>query len=133
MPKENLIEVYKQRYETFRHLDKLRWQMLQILVAIGSAFALIIRVTPDRQNWWLLLIIGFILIIISWANFKINLGIRLNGMVLHKIGSEVGDTEIPEVSKKWHSSSFWLSTITTFLAIGLIIFGFIDFFAIKET
>ena len=29
-------EVYRQRYETFRHLDRLRWQMLQIAVGIGS-------------------------------------------------------------------------------------------------
>ena len=36
MAEQENIEIYRQRYETFRHLDKLRWQMLQILVAIGS-------------------------------------------------------------------------------------------------
>ena len=30
------LEIYKQRYETFRYLDRLRWQMLQIAVIVGS-------------------------------------------------------------------------------------------------
>ena len=44
MTDENL-EIYRQRYETYRHFDKLRWQMLQILVAIASATALLLRYT----------------------------------------------------------------------------------------
>ena len=27
-------EIYKQRYEMFRHLDRLLWQMLQIAVGV---------------------------------------------------------------------------------------------------
>ena len=30
------LEIYKQRYDTYRHLDKLRWQMFQIAVGSGS-------------------------------------------------------------------------------------------------
>lgn len=41
------IEVYRQRYETWRHLDKLSWQLVQFLIAIGSAAAITIRVIPN--------------------------------------------------------------------------------------
>ena len=36
MPTKEELEIYKQRYETYRHFDKLRWQMLQIAVGAGS-------------------------------------------------------------------------------------------------
>jgi hypothetical protein len=42
------LEIYKQRYETYRHLDKLRWQILQIVVAVGSAAVLTLRATPGQ-------------------------------------------------------------------------------------
>ncbi len=35
MSDQNNLEIYKQRYDTFRHLDRLRWQMFQI--AVGAA------------------------------------------------------------------------------------------------
>ena len=57
MGEEN-IEIYRQRYETFRHFDKLRWQMLQILVAVASATALLLRSTTDPIEWWFFCLLG---------------------------------------------------------------------------
>ncbi len=30
------LEIYRQRYETYRHLDRLRWYIFQIPVVTGS-------------------------------------------------------------------------------------------------
>ncbi|MCY3996752.1 MAG: hypothetical protein OXF07_11460 [Rhodobacter sp.] len=50
---ESDLEIYRQRYETFRHLDRLRLQMLQILVAVGTATTLVLKATSGPPEWWL--------------------------------------------------------------------------------
>ena len=37
------LEIYRQRYETYRHLDRLRWLMLQIVVGAGSLILVFAR------------------------------------------------------------------------------------------
>ena len=123
----NLVEIYRQRYETFRHLDKLRWQMLQILVAVGSAFALTIRATPGKTDWWLLMSIGFALGIISFVSFQINNGIRKNGIVLREVGKKIGDASIPDTSQKRLSSSHWVSVFIMIIALGFFTYGFVEY------
>jgi hypothetical protein len=52
MDKDAALEIYKQRYEVWRHFDKLRWQLVQLLVAIFSASALVVRATEGAIEWW---------------------------------------------------------------------------------
>lgn len=106
---ESKIEVYKQRYETFRHLDKLRWQMLQLLVAVASASALVLRSTQGSIEWWFYSLLGFALVVISSAMLKIGAGIRKNSKVLGQVAKAVGDKGIPDVSNPWRSVAHWLA------------------------
>ena len=46
------LEIYKQRYETYRHLDRLRWQMLQIAVGVGSLRILAFARSGREPDWW---------------------------------------------------------------------------------
>ena len=48
------LEVYKQRYETFRHLDRLRWQMLQISVAVAPLIIAFGARTDAGPVWWVM-------------------------------------------------------------------------------
>ena len=102
------LEIYKQRYETFRYLDRLRWQMLQIAVIVGS---LILAYGKDGSEpaRWVFAVVGALLMIFGSTMLKIRHGINMNNQVLHKAATRVGDTEIPPVSKWWKSIGWWIS------------------------
>ncbi len=118
------IEIYRQRYETFRHFDKLRWQMLQLLVAIGSATALVLRSTKGEVEWGFYLLLGSALTFNALVIFRVNSGIRANSIVLHKAAVEIGDSSIPDVSANIKSASHWLAVLVLILGLGLIIKSF---------
>ncbi len=123
MTDNEAMEIYRQRYETFRHLDKLRWQMLQILVAIGTATTLILRCTSGTLEFWSFTILGMALLVLAFAMYKINKGIRGNGKALQKTGKMVGDGDIPDVSNEWHSAGHWLMIGTGTVGVILLIKG----------
>ena len=123
MAEQDNIEVYRQRYETFRHLDKLRWQMLQILVAIGSLTVLLIKVSEKAIGAELYLLIGLTLLLVSYIMHRINHGIRINGRVLAEAGKLVGDGKIPTHSKGWKSSSNWICFFVFFAGLSSILFA----------
>jgi len=112
------LEIYKQRYETFRHLDKLRWQMLQIAVATGS-LVLVFGKDGSKPEWWVWVAIGMILLILGFAMMQIGNGIRKNGKVLHNAGNAIGDVNIPKQLSNWRSISFWIALI-------MIVVGFVS-------
>ena len=111
------LEIYKQRYDTYRHLDKLRWQMFQIAIGSGSVVFAFGRGESSEPDWWVLAIIGFLLVIFGLVMERIRNGISMNGMVLEKVGKIVGDADIPPVSRWWKSVSFWISAFLMTLGI----------------
>lgn len=84
-------EIYRQRYETFRHLDRLRWQMAQLLVAVLSAAALIFRTSPDGVGGSFWAFLGLAFLTIAVVMDRISQGIARNGGVLRSVGERVGD------------------------------------------
>ncbi|MCY4197233.1 MAG: hypothetical protein OXD33_10010 [Rhodobacteraceae bacterium] len=125
MTDDRNMEIYRQRYETFRHLDKMRWQMLQILVAIGTATTLILRSTSDSGSlaWWFFMFLGAGLVVLAIAMHKINQGLRKNGEALKAKGEVIGDTKIPDVSNQWASIAHWLMLGTLLLGVVLLVYG----------
>jgi hypothetical protein len=121
---ENNVEIYRQRYETYRHLDKLRWQMLQLLIAVASAIALVLRSTQGEIEWWFYSLLGFTLLIISCVMLKIGSGIRTNSEVLREFGKKIGDNSIPDGANKWRSIAHWLALLVFALGSGLLIWSF---------
>ena len=118
MTDENL-EIYRQRYEAFRHFDKLRWQMLQILVAIASATALLLRYTAGTLEWWFFCLLGASLLVIGFVMIRIGNGIRANNKVLKKAAKAIGDNGIPTVSNSWKSVAHWISVLV--MALGALL------------
>ena len=97
------VEIYRQRYETFRHLDRLRWQMLPVAGGAGAVILAFARqgATPE---WWAFVIVGVLLAMSGWAMWRIGQGINKNGAVLCKWAAVVGDTDIPPPPAKWFES-----------------------------
>lgn len=110
------VEIYKQRYETYRHLDRLRWQMLQIAVGAGSLILAFAR-GGCKPDWWVFVVVGLLLIIFGSAMLKIGHGINMNGQVLSKAATVIGDVDIPPTSQWWKSISFWIACILIVLGI----------------
>ena len=123
----NHAEIYRQRYETFRHLDKLRWQMLQITVAIGSIFTLILRITDGAPEWWFIGGLGLILVANGFAMLRINSGIKKNGSILQEFGKKIGDISIPSISPSWKASSHWLAILILSFGSASLLFSLTKF------
>ena len=112
--------IYIQRYETFRHLDRLRWLMFQIAIATSGAIIAVFR-NFGKLYYFPLLSIGSILLLTGISMRRINLGIVKNGEFLHKIGKEVGDSEIPLPQFNVKSIAWWISWLMIIVGIVLII------------
>ena len=104
------LEIYKQRYDTYRHLDRLRWQIFQIAVGAGTLTLAFAR-GAGEPDWWVLMIVGFMLCIFGLVMLRIGHGIKKNGEVLRKIGCDLGDDCIPQVKNWWKSVSQWIAVI----------------------
>ena len=91
---QQATEIYRQRYETFRHLDRLRWQMFQIAIAAGSAIYVVDNRTggPTRLAF---LLAGIVLFILAAAMLRIGHGIKVNNTYLARAGTSLGDDGIP--------------------------------------
>ena len=102
------LEIYKQRYETFRYLDRLRWQMLQIAVIVGS---LILASGTEKSEIarWVFVVAGVLFTIFGITMLKIRHGINKNNQVLRNAAVQVGDTEIPDAANWWKSAGWWIS------------------------
>ncbi|WP_187431759.1 hypothetical protein ROLI_025430 [Roseobacter fucihabitans] len=114
-------EIYAQRYETFRHLDKLRWQMLQLLIAVATGTALVLRTTTGDIEWWFYALVGFSLLVIAFVMFRIGGAIRGNAVVLQKAAVELGDMGIPDTGNKWKSVAYWLAWAVFMLGTALLL------------
>ena len=95
--------------------------MLQILVAILTATALVMRLASDPIDWWFWTLIGGALIIVSCVMNRITQGIIANSKVLSRVGHIVGDTDLPDISKKRNSASHWLTVLIFVLGCLLLV------------
>ena len=125
MSEESDREVYRQRYETFRHLDRMRYQLLQILVALGAAIAIFFRFKEDPVEWWILMLVGAMIFLIGNAMSKVSSGVWANNGVLSKIGRKIGDTDIPPPpANKYLTASCWIYLFVQFVGLLFILIGF---------
>ncbi|WP_217354183.1 hypothetical protein [Ruegeria arenilitoris] len=114
------VDIYNQRYETFRHLDKLRWQMLQLLIAIASATALVLRSTTGEIEWWFYFLLGASLMTLSFVMLRIGSGIRKNAVELKTAADAIGDHGMPDVSNEWKSIAHWIAVLVMGLGAFLV-------------
>ena len=128
MSEQSDIEVYRQRYETFRHLDRMRYQLLQILVALGAAIAIFFRFNPNPVEWWILILIGIMIFLIGNAMSKVSSGLWANNGVLSEIGKRIGDTNIPPPPvNRYLTASCWIYLFVQFLGGLFVLIGLFFF------
>jgi len=83
--------------------------MLQLLIAVASAVALVLRSTHGNIEWWFFSLLGFALVTISFVMFRVDTGIRKNSEILGQVARDIGDKGVPDVSNPWRSVAHWLA------------------------
>ena len=111
-------EIYVQRYETYRYLDRLRWQMLQVAVAAGAVVLGFGEKASSMPGWWTWAALGLVFVFCGISMIRISIGIRRNAKVLRQAAMVIGDEEVPIPSISWKSVSLWVAS--SLLIIGLI-------------
>jgi hypothetical protein len=118
---ERALERYRQRYETWRHLDRVRYQIIQFAIAALAAFALFVQGTNGSIHPLALISLSLIFFFLSKVLSKVNDGIAVNGSALRDYGLEVGDERIPVVSDR-KSSIFYYTEWALLFCSALVFF-----------
>ena len=108
--------IYEQRYETYRHLDNLRWFIFQIAISVVAG----ILALQGQDQMPSILPIGLLLFSSGLLIAKINNGIDENNIVLRDAGIKIGDTSIPDPSGRNKCQSVSWLTAYGIIFIGLV-------------
>ena len=112
---ENDRVIYQQRYETFRHLDRLRWQSPTIVLAGGTAFLGLAK--ADARPFppsWAVLVFAVLSFLSAFMIYRVRRGIRENRVVLDRVAWRLGDQGIPDSASgrgASHSFQFFLALL----------------------
>ncbi len=119
--REIALEIYRQKYENFRHFDKLRWQSPGIGLATGSAVLALARESDGLPAWWALLIFGGFSILIFFVMFRIRKGLEKNRDALDTVARIIGDESVPETTPRFGASWWFAQFMLVLGAISLVI------------
>ena len=123
---DHATERYGQRYETWRHLDSLRYQTIQTAVGIFGVVAAILQVNGGTPSAWLWIVLGAVMLIQWKMLIKVNDAIVANGAVLAAFAKDVGDLSIPNVSDRKNSVFYWIEVVFLISGFCSIIWGIIS-------
>ena len=100
------LEIYKQRYETFRFFYRLEWQLLQVGVVIGlGLLALGVERDSGNLNNWQFLAGGGVFLGFSYAMHRMAIGTRKNHPSWMHYARRVGDANVREMGSPWKSAA----------------------------
>lgn len=117
---ENARVIYEQRTETFRHLDRLRWQMPSL--AIVASGVLLTAGKSDRTDYpaaWAFFVTSIVCALAAYSIYRIRLSIRDNTSALRCVAETIGDGAIPEDAGPLGATFFAICTLTWLAAVSL--------------
>lgn len=117
--------IYEQRYETYRHLDRLRWFIFQIAISIVG----IIISLFSHLNGSMILGTGLILLSAGLIMLKINHGIDANNIPLREVAIKIGDKWIPNIHSRYklQSTSWLISYSLIIMGVLMSFYGILPF------
>ena len=124
------LEIYKERYAVWRHLETLRWTLSGISMAVLAGTVSIIQNAAKFQTWPVLLVSGLIFLMIAYSFSRISLGIVRNGQVLRRAGEIIGDDLIPVASNSMKTANglffCFLMLLGTIFSLAVVVALIID-------
>ena len=105
------IEIYKQKYETFRHFDRLRWQLLQIAIFSSAGIVAFSETAGDYSlpTLFARAAVGVILVFIAIVMLRLRRDMVTNTSVLREAGRRIGDESIPSATIGWRNITSWIA------------------------
>jgi hypothetical protein len=116
--KEAELEIYRQKYGVFRHLDSLRWQIPTFTLGAGALLLAFAAEPGKPPAQWSFFAFAALALFSSFAVFRVRKGIRKNHVALHIAAEKIGDYSIPEPAR--FGATWWLSAIMLLAAVGSI-------------
>jgi len=119
------IEIYKQKYENFRHFDKLRWQMPGIALAISAGVvALSARPGMPLDLISLLLVLTAMgTAVCAYTVHRIRYRLEENREALIEVARRIGDTRVhgPESrsATRWLERFMWSVVVCAVIVAAL--------------
>jgi hypothetical protein len=122
---DNYKTIYEQRYETYRHLDKLRWFIFQIAISVIAG----ILVLKNPEQEYNIFAIGLVLFSSGILMAKINYCIDKNNTILQSVGAKIGDDSIPTPKKddKYKSVSWLISYSLISIGTAILFYELLQF------
>jgi hypothetical protein len=120
---EEALERYRQRYETWRHLDRLRYVIVQVAVGGIAGLGALIESSDTKMPVWAWFALATFVFFQSKILSKINDGIEANGKALRDFGQEVGDDKLPDTSNRATSIFYYIEWALLLIAIICIVIG----------
>ena len=119
---EKWVEIYKERYATFRHFDNLRWKSPTIVLGGGTALLGLAKTeTQVYPPCWSLVVFSILCFLSAFLIFQIRKRIRINGVELARAGIKIGDTTIPN-DTSWKGASLWFMLFLVVLGVASLLF-----------
>lgn len=121
------LEIYRQKYEIFRHFDNLRWHIPTFCLGAGSILLAFASKKDQPPDWWAFVIFGILSLFSSFAVKRVRKGIHDNYIVLDKIAKIIGDEDIPP-QRDSCGATWWLIIILVIVGLASIVAGFSNCF-----
>ena len=125
------LEVYRQRYETYRFHYKLEWQFLQVGVAIGLV-TLGLGEQAFNPQWWQFIIGGGVFLGFSYAMQRVARAITDSRSSFVCYARLVGDDRVGEIGSWRSSAAVWGRIILHSSGVILVVWGICKFDAIPR-
>ncbi len=106
---EMSLEIYRQKYEVFRHFDNLRRHLPTFTLGAGTLLLAFATGKDQAPSWWSYVVFGLLALFSSFAVSRVRDGITKNHAALVKVAKLIGDTDIPERAR--HGATWWLSVL----------------------
>ncbi len=123
MEEEYKLEIYRQRYEMWRHFNRMDWLYVQVIIAISVAMIVgkyYLQLDSKYAVLWIHVAFGFVFII--WEIFVNRQRRKRNYEALKRIAESIGDNTLPYKGQELNSLTFFLAYILAVAAyIGLAI------------
>jgi len=124
--REIALEIYRQKYENFRHFDRLRWQSPGVGLATGSAVLALAREADGLPAWWALVIFGGLSILIYFVMFRIRKGLEKNRDALDFVARILGDDSVPPTMLRF-GASWWFARFMFTLGVLSLVMAVVRF------
>lgn len=121
------IEIYKQKYENFRHFDRLRWQAPGIAFAIAAgvvAFSAREGTSPWVRSV-LLIVLGILICLCAFTMRRIGVQLEVNTQVLDAAAKLIGDETIPKPQR--HGATWFFQLFLSIVGSGCLVAGIVVF------